>query len=110
MIMMIVGVGVIFQQKQVSYSYATLTIYGKQEKPIQYSIENQDKIDLLIKTMNTSIHSQNLQKNYEKIKGITYQIKLGDHQIYTINGNCIIKDEKAYLLENGKDIFNIFYE
>lgn len=98
------------KMKQPSYQYATLTIYGKQENPIQYSIHNQDKIDLLVKTLNQSIHVQNAQKDYEKIKGLTYQIQLDDQQVYIINGNDIIKDQKAYLLENKKDIFNIFDE
>ena len=61
--------GLSLKMKQPSYQYATLTIYGKQEKPIQYSIHNQDKIDLLVKTLNQSIHFQNAQKDYEKTKG-----------------------------------------
>ncbi len=98
------------KMKQPSYQYATLTIYGKQEKPIQYSIHNQDKIDLLVKTLNQSIHFKNAQKDYEKTKGPTYQIELDDQQVYIINGNDIIKDQNAYLLENKIDIFDIFDE
>ena len=102
--------GISLKMKQPSYQYATLTIYGKQEKPIQYSIHNQYKIDLLVKTLNQSIHVQNAQKDYEKTKGPTYQIELDDQQVYIINGNDIIKDQNDYLLENKKDIFNIFDE
>lgn len=49
-------------------------------------------------------------KKIMKKKGLTYQIELDDQQVYIINGNYIIKDQKAYLLENKKDIFNIFDE
>ena len=102
--------GISLKTNQPSYQYATLTIYGKQEKLFQYSIHNQDKIDLLVKTWNQSIHFQNDQKDYEKTKGPTYHIELDDQHVYIINGNDIIKDQKAYLLENKKDIFNIFDE
>ena len=51
-----------------------------------------------------------LKRIMKKQKDPTYQIELDDQQVYIINGNDIIKDQNDYLLENKKDIFNIFDE